>query len=64
MVNRKKQQWSKISIATNGKIFSVRYSEMDIITLTDLLYAMLKEVPHAPQIMQLVLEKYKKDHEV
>lgn len=60
---KKDHRWSRLSVSTNGRTASVHYSDMDIITLSNLFYAILDEIPHAPQVMKLVLEKYTEDHE-
>lgn len=57
------QKWRRLSLATNGRISTVRFSDMDLKDLGNLLYAILEEIPHAPHVMKLVLDKYNKDNE-
>ncbi len=54
----KPPKWRRIAISTNGKAIAVRHNNLTPQDLTDLFYAALKEIPHAPIAMELALQKY------
>lgn len=57
------KQWSRITLSTDGRVIHVRHNNVDMISLSNMLYAVLNEIPHAPYIMHIVLEKYNQEHE-
>jgi threonine/homoserine efflux transporter RhtA len=54
--------WRGIMLSTNGDIIRVFNYNITPAELTDLFYAALENMPHAPIAMALALEKYNKNN--
>lgn len=50
--------WRGIVLSTNGELIEVNRDAITPADLTDLFYAALETIPHAPIAMKLALEKY------
>jgi hypothetical protein len=57
------RKWSRLSLSTDGRVIHVRHNNLDIMALTNLMYAILQEVPNSAFAMQTALEQYNKYHE-
>ncbi len=53
------QQWAGINIQWDGKEIAIKYSDMTVEQLTNLLYGALLEIPWCREAMEIAIEKTK-----